>query len=112
MTIGEYVRHIREQRGLSLSELARQSGVNKSVLSRLENNKNGDIAIETVRVLAATLGIPIAELIQVNPAQTLPQTVVEAELRVRGARDGSEYIRGLIGLHDAVKALLPKEGQS
>lgn len=112
MTIGEYVRHIREQRKLSLSELARQSGLHKSLLSRLENNKNNDVTVETARVLAATLGIPVAELIRVNPAQSLPQTVVEAELRVRGARNGEEYIRGLVGLHDAVKALLPKEDES
>lgn len=108
MTIGEYVRMIREQRGISLSELARQSGLNKSLLSRVENDKN-DMSLETARVLSATLGIPVAELIQVNPVQSLPQTIIEAELRVRGARDGAEYVRGLIGLHDAVKALLPKE---
>jgi len=111
MTIGAYIQHLREQRGISLSELSRQSGVNKSVLSRIENDKN-DMSLEVARVLSATLGVPVAELIQVNPAQALPQTIIEAEMRVRGARDGSEYVRALIGLHDAVKAMLPKEPQS
>jgi transcriptional regulator with XRE-family HTH domain len=106
MTIGDYVRQLRTHRGISLSELARQSGLQKSLLSRLENNKNEDIAIETVRILAATLGITIAELMGVSSAPPLPQTIIEAEARVRTALTGEDYIRSLIALHDAIKSIL------
>lgn len=112
MTIGEYIRYLRTQRFLSLSDLSRKAGVTKSLLSRLENNLQTDITIETARKIAAGLGMSAAALIQVGDVSTLPQIILDAEARVSAAKDGAEYVRALIALHDAVKAAMPGKGDS
>lgn len=46
----------REQRGVSLSELAERSGINKSNLSRLENDINANPTLETLVRIARAIG--------------------------------------------------------
>lgn len=50
--ISERVRELREERGLTRKELAQQSGVNESLLGRIENNKIRKIQDDALQKLA------------------------------------------------------------
>ncbi|MCE2944440.1 MAG: XRE family transcriptional regulator [Xanthomonadaceae bacterium] len=74
-SVGAALSEIRQQRGLSLDALARQSGVSKSMLSQIERNQtNPTVAI--VWRLANALGVEMGSLIagakkEVAPSITL-----------------------------------------
>ncbi len=59
---GANVRRLRIARALSLSELARRSGVAKGTLSKLEAG-TANPTLETLYSLAQTFGIPFADLV-------------------------------------------------
>jgi len=61
MQIGDYVRSVRERRGLSQLELARLSGLSPSFICLLEQNKRKDITSETVYKLTRALRIPVGD---------------------------------------------------
>ena len=65
--IGGNVRRLREQRGISLSALARQAGVSKAYLSQMENNPEKRPSVEIVYQLAQALNVRITELIGLEP---------------------------------------------
>ncbi len=46
----------REQAGLSLTDLAQRTGMDKATLSRLENGRNGNPTLETLSRIARALG--------------------------------------------------------
>ncbi len=56
------VRLLREQRGLSLAELARQAGLAKQTLSNLEQG-TGNPTVDTLFSIAAALGVPVTRLV-------------------------------------------------
>jgi transcriptional regulator with XRE-family HTH domain len=56
------LRALRDQGGLSLSELARRSGIAKGTLSQLESGM-GNPTIETVFSLSNALGVPVSSLL-------------------------------------------------
>lgn len=56
------LRRLRTERGRSLSELARASGVGKATLSALEAGR-GNPTIETLSALASALGVPTGDLL-------------------------------------------------
>ncbi|GLZ40721.1 XRE family transcriptional regulator [Actinokineospora sp. NBRC 105648] len=56
------LRALREAGGLSLSELARRSGIAKGTLSQLESG-TGNPTIETVFSLSNALGVPVSNLL-------------------------------------------------
>lgn len=56
------LRAIREAAGLSLSAVARESGIAKGTLSQLESG-TGNPTIETVFSLSNTLGVPVSSLL-------------------------------------------------
>lgn len=60
--LGANIRAFREQRGLSLSELARRSSIAKGTLSQLESGA-GNPTIETVFSLSNALDVPVSELV-------------------------------------------------
>ncbi|WEV27439.1 helix-turn-helix domain-containing protein [Streptomyces sp. 71268] len=80
--LGVNVRALRGERGLSLSEVARRSGVAKSALSQLESGL-GNPTIQTVFSLANALQVPVSDLL----AEPAPPDV----LLVRSA--GLEVLR-------------------
>ncbi|HWI71167.1 MAG TPA: XRE family transcriptional regulator [Baekduia sp.] len=71
--VGTNLRRLRTERTLSLSDLARSSGVAKATLSALEGGR-GNPTLETLSALAAALQIPMGDLI--TPADPAPVTVV------------------------------------
>jgi transcriptional regulator with XRE-family HTH domain len=79
------LRRLRIARGLSLSELARNTGIGKATLSGIENGR-ANPTVETVAGLAGALRIPLAELLGETPL---------GEVRiVRAAQRGSEQPAG------------------
>ena len=59
MTRGESMRNWRIRRGLSQSKLAELSGINASTISALELDRNSGGTMDTVELLADTLGLSI-----------------------------------------------------
>jgi transcriptional regulator with XRE-family HTH domain len=63
MSVGERLRKAREQKGLSLRELARQAGIRYATISELENEKRTSMNTNTARALARALGVSVDYLI-------------------------------------------------
>lgn len=74
--VGDNLKRARADRALSLSDLARASGVAKATLSALEGGR-GNPTLETLSALAAALQIPMGDLI--TAADPEPVTVVRAD---------------------------------
>ncbi len=61
--IGERVKKLRQEKRMSLSELAEQAGVAKSYLSSLERNLQTNPSIQFLEKIAAVLNVPVDHLI-------------------------------------------------
>src|SRR5215208_3309298 len=67
--LGDFVRRIRNKKGLSLQGVSTQSGyygppITASYISRIENNPRRRPSADRLRVLAHGLGIPAQELLE------------------------------------------------
>jgi len=60
--VGPRLRRVREQRGLTLTEVADRTGISKSTLSRLENGQRRP-ALELLLPLALAYRVPIDDLV-------------------------------------------------
>ncbi|MFG1954898.1 helix-turn-helix domain-containing protein [Micromonospora sp. NPDC048830] len=78
--VGRRVRELREERGMSLSTLARLAGVGKATLSGLENGTRNP-TLETLYAVTAQLGVPLTAVLA-GPATTptVSGTAVSATL--------------------------------
>lgn len=63
MEVGERIRQLRQQRGMSINRLAAAAGVAHSVVSRLEHGHVTNPTAETLRRLATALEVPLTELL-------------------------------------------------
>jgi transcriptional regulator with XRE-family HTH domain len=63
--IGRNITSIRKQKNMSLDELSKRSGVSKSMLSQIEQEKTNPTVI-TVWKIARSLDMPISELMESN----------------------------------------------
>ncbi|SCL24017.1 Helix-turn-helix [Micromonospora nigra] len=61
-TVGTRVRRLREERGMSLSALARLAGVGKATLSGLERGTRNP-TLETLYAVTAQLGVPLTAVL-------------------------------------------------
>ena len=92
MSIGQRIGEFRKRKGISLSQLAKESGVSKGYLSALEREGAQNPSVEALAKVARALGVPLHALIeetQVDGAETGPlpeglRKLVE-ERRRRGA---------------------------
>jgi transcriptional regulator with XRE-family HTH domain len=62
-TLGRRLREVRERKGLSLRELAKQAGIWYATISELENHKRTAMNTETAKALARGLGVSIDYLV-------------------------------------------------
>ncbi|WP_200827482.1 helix-turn-helix domain-containing protein [Thermomonospora echinospora] len=67
--VGRRLRALREERGLSLSELARRAGVGKATLSGLEAGTRNP-TLETLWAVTGELGVPLTALFTRPPGQS------------------------------------------
>jgi transcriptional regulator with XRE-family HTH domain len=65
-TLGMRLRRLRGERGCSLSELARRSGIGKGTISELENDRRG-ARLGTLFALTTALGAPLGALLPDGP---------------------------------------------
>ncbi|GLB59931.1 helix-turn-helix domain-containing protein [Cytobacillus sp. NCCP-133] len=66
--IGDRVKKLRQEKKMSMSELAEQAGVAKSYLSSLERNLQTNPSIQFLEKIAGVLNVPVDHLIheQIN----------------------------------------------
>ncbi len=62
---GHKLRRLRKQRVLLIADLARESGVHRNIISKLESGKGGAYP-ETIRKLAKALGVEPRDLVKVE----------------------------------------------
>ena len=96
ISIALNLRRLRAERGVSLSELARNAGVSKGTLSRLEAG-SGNPRVETMANLAGALGVTIDDLITDEGSRV---RVVRSTggTWVRGSAVGYRLMDRLLGL--------------
>jgi XRE family transcriptional regulator, regulator of sulfur utilization len=75
--VGQRLRALRQQRGISLSALARASGLGKATLSGLENGTRNP-TLETLYAVAAQLDVTLAALLT-DPVGIEPPAIVHGE---------------------------------
>ncbi|RJL30794.1 helix-turn-helix domain-containing protein [Bailinhaonella thermotolerans] len=74
-TIGERLRAVRKQVGFTQRELARASGVSLSLIRLLEQGRQEDTRLVTVRKLAVALKVPTTTLILADAPEPTPETI-------------------------------------
>ncbi|WP_188454151.1 helix-turn-helix domain-containing protein [Virgibacillus oceani] len=62
--IGEKIKQIRQDKKMSMSELAEKAGVAKSYLSSIERNLQTNPSIQFIEKIGAVLGVSVNELIR------------------------------------------------
>lgn len=78
--VGRRVRALREERGISLSTLARLASVGKATISGLENGTRNP-TLETLWAVTAQLGVPLTAVLAEPAAEpTVHGTAVSATL--------------------------------
>ncbi|QDX90991.1 XRE family transcriptional regulator (plasmid) [Brevibacillus laterosporus] len=63
MKIGEYIKSIRESKGMGLRELARRSGISSSHLSNVESGLRDNPKLDTLKKIALGLNHPLEDLL-------------------------------------------------
>ncbi|WP_344425024.1 XRE family transcriptional regulator [Pseudonocardia ailaonensis] len=72
--VGPRIRALREERGMSLSALARAAGVGKATLSGLEAGTRNP-TLDTLHSVAAALGVALTALVEGRPARIVGRAV-------------------------------------
>ncbi|KAA9031191.1 helix-turn-helix domain-containing protein [Niallia endozanthoxylica] len=97
--IGDRVKKIRQEKKISLSELALKAGVAKSYLSSLERNLQTNPSIQFLEKISTVLGVPVDSLILEQPKKDeldsewmkLVQEAMESGVSKEQFRDFLEY---------------------
>jgi transcriptional regulator with XRE-family HTH domain len=61
--LGQKIRQLREEKGLSLNGLAEEASISKAYLSQLENDVSKQPSAEILLKIASALGVTIADLL-------------------------------------------------
>jgi len=87
LKVGEKVREIREQRGLSLQEMAERTGYSSAILSQIENHMISPPLGALIKI-AKALGVKVATFFGEDPRE--PFTIVRHHERKRVSRFASK----------------------
>ncbi len=80
--LGERLRELRRNRGLTLGQLAEQAGVTTGFISQLENGKNSP-SLMTLRRITEALGVPFSDLFAPEPAPETDRYIIRRSDRKR-----------------------------
>ncbi|MFJ8693598.1 helix-turn-helix domain-containing protein [Streptomyces roseolilacinus] len=83
--LGDRLRDVRKRRGMTQRGLASESGVSVSLIRKLEQGERQDARLETVRRLAAALGVPTSRLVAEPAEEGAGALVLDAWAPVREA---------------------------
>lgn len=86
-TLGDFVRRIREEKGLSLEDVSKQSArfgkkIAASYISRIENEPARKVTTHRITALAKGLGVPPAELLARSAGLVAPGGDSPRELKL------------------------------
>ena len=70
------LKHFRNERGLTLAQLAEISGLSRGFLSQLENQRRRP-GPDTIDILSRTLGVPAAALVEDDQGNDLASIIDE-----------------------------------
>jgi transcriptional regulator with XRE-family HTH domain len=94
MSIGQRIRKLREQKGLSQGDIERQTGMLRGYISRVEHGHTTP-SVETLQRFAAALDVPMYRLFYTAQDEALPPAVggrpaTLEELAQSAGAEGSE----------------------
>lgn len=103
LLVARNVRRYRQERGMSLGDLARRSGLSKQTVSKVEQGV-GNPTVETLTLLGTALQVPPQRLLTEWGTPVFVQRAGEGDWVDRGARSerlldeiyGSGYVRNLL----------------
>jgi transcriptional regulator with XRE-family HTH domain len=95
-TVSENLRRIRAERGLSLSQLSKASGVSRAMLNQIERNQSAP-TISVLWKIATALELPFSALLGQSPTAK-PLVLRSARSWSLASRDGSFTSRALFPL--------------
>ena len=101
--LGHRIRFLRNGKGWSLSQLAKESGLSKAYISDLENGSAGKPNIQYIFAIAVALGVTLSELLEESEARTegprtrrkeseLPSGLRELQLELKLSEDDVEKL--------------------
>lgn len=80
MTVGENIRKLRKEKGLTQKQLGTLSGINEVQIRRYElGGKNSNPKIETLKKIASALDVSVSDLYTFNEFQTELSTLMETQ---------------------------------
>lgn len=120
-TIGERIKRLRKEKGLTADDLAAAAGVNRATVFRYENSNTKKIPAQPLTAIAAALGVTVEQLVgwdyKQEPGDAL--RTIAAALRARetiaaatlglsseGVEVGRAYDESAPPIQTAVKKLL------
>jgi transcriptional regulator with XRE-family HTH domain len=66
------VEEVRQEKGISMSELSRLSGIDFKTVKELCRNPERNTTLETMARLALTLGVTLDDLVKITPDDDSP----------------------------------------
>jgi transcriptional regulator with XRE-family HTH domain len=79
MNVGQKIRALRTEAGVTLPDLAEKSGVSKGFLSQLENDEKANVSLDTLAKIAKALGFTVGALLGLEAARAKQVTAEEAD---------------------------------
>ncbi|MDE9367885.1 helix-turn-helix domain-containing protein [Luteipulveratus sp. YIM 133132] len=118
LTIGRRLRHVRQESGQTLGDVAQTVGMSASALSLIENGKR-EPRLSVLTALAEALGTPLAELLATAPPTRRAALEIRLERAQRadsyhqlglpavkiGPRLPMEALEALVGMHEAMASV-------
>lgn len=79
MNVGQKIRALRTEAGVTLPDLAEKAGVSKGFLSQLENDEKANVSLDTLAKIAKALGVTVGGLLGLEAARAKQQTPEETD---------------------------------
>jgi transcriptional regulator with XRE-family HTH domain len=89
--VGSVVKNLRKQHGMSLGQLAKESGLSTSFLSEVERGQS-DISVRRLARLAAVFGHDLGSLLGYSARRTAPQVIAGGNRIEVDRGDGITYV--------------------
>jgi transcriptional regulator with XRE-family HTH domain len=74
MTIGEAIKSIREERGISQDKVEAKTGIKRGYLSKIENGHNDNPTLKTLCKIAEALQVKLSGIIKMVDTVDIPVT--------------------------------------